>query len=154
MGGVKGTRLTFNYGILSDFATFVKVVSEDDNAISILQDAQDSLPRFENPPLLPMLGPGTGGQVNSRNGYTDDNLDGYPVHFRYEAANCKLFFTQQMTMDITECWRKASQIGWHGASCVVGSSVNEDGTIGNTTLAYDSNVRSGASPLEGPGALA
>lgn len=154
MGGVKGTRLSFNYSILQVFIEMIKANSKNDAALSILNDAADSLPKFEQLPLLPALGPGSGGQVNSLNGYTDDDLDGIPVHFRYEAANCKLFYTQRMTFDITEAWRAASAVGWKGASCVVGSSVNSDGTIGTEVLAYDSNVRSRSYAIEGPGALA
>ena len=105
-------------------------------------------------PLLPLLGPGTGGTVNSLSGYTEDALDSFPVHFRYEAANCKLFYTQRMTADIAEAWRRASQIAWNGASCVVGSTVNDDGTIGDKALEYSSNVRSSAAGITGPGSLA
>lgn len=153
MGGVKGSRLSLNSDILQFTATFVEGLLDNDEAISILNDSAAAFPRFADPPLLPFISGASGGQVNSRNSYHKNDINGYPDHFKYEAANCKLFYTQRMTMDMSEVWRHASRVGWDGASCVVGSTSNADGTIGDTPLAYDERVRSRAAGLPGPGAL-
>lgn len=153
MGGVKGTLLYRNADILSATSQFLTGIKKDKEAIQIVQDAADAFPSLKNAPLMPFVEGASGGQVNALNGYTDDDLDGYPVHFRYEAANCRLFYTQLMTKDVTEQWRHAAAIAWNGAKCVSGSTSNKDWTIGDA-LGYDIRVRSRAAPMANPGSLA
>lgn len=144
MGGVKGTLLQINMNFLRNIMTLFQTVEDknDKQAMSILEAADDYFPYFENPPLRPLPDSTAFGQFNARNGYSDDDLDGYALQFRYEAANCKLFYTQRMNFDVTETWRMVAKVGWGGASCVVGSTTNQDGTIGDTAPAYDKSVLS------------
>ncbi|KAJ4263066.1 hypothetical protein NW762_006680 [Fusarium torreyae] len=152
MGGVKGTLLNFNADIVTAIADVRANANTDKETLSILSDASASFPSVQNPPLLP-LPAGGGGKVNSLNGYTEDNLEGYPVHFRYEAANCRLFYTQRMLASPIESWRRARGVAWNEEPCVQGSTTNKDGTIGDKTLKYNSGVRSRASGIKGPGML-
>ncbi|EWG47349.1 hypothetical protein FVEG_07478 [Fusarium verticillioides 7600] len=152
MGGVKGTLLNFNADITSAIANVRANAKTDKETASILSDASSSFPSSQNPPLLPLPAGGVG-KVNSLNGYTEDNLEGYPVHFRYEAANCRLFYTQRMLASPIESWRRARGVAWNNEPCVSGSTTNSDGTIGDKTLKYDSRVRSRASGIKGPGEL-
>ncbi|KAK7426420.1 hypothetical protein QQZ08_007014 [Neonectria magnoliae] len=153
MGGVKGTLLYRNADIVAASSAFVTGIKKDKAAVKLIQDAADVLPSLKDAPLLPLVQGADGGKVNALNGYTTDDLDGYPVHFRYEAANCRLFYTQRMTKDIREQWRFAAAVAWHGAKCVPGSTNQADNTIGNVTLAYDNRVRSHATPLKNLGQL-
>lgn len=153
MGGVKGTLLSFHSNFVSATAAFFSGVKNDKKALKILQDHEDAFPSLDDPPLLPLTDGATAGKVNALSGYTKDDVDGYPVHFRYEAANCRLFYTQRMLADPSETWRHASAVGWYGASCVSGSTVNSDGTIGDKALKYDVRVRSRARGVQGPGSL-
>ncbi|CAM1502758.1 Fc.00g075340.m01.CDS01 [Cosmosporella sp. VM-42] len=153
MGGVKGSLLNFNGDLITAVTSFIDSVKGDEKAIEILKDAKDAFPTLEDAPLLPLIHGSSGGQVNSRNAYHEDDLDGFPAHFKYEAANCKLFYTQQMTFDVSESWRQAANVAWNGGSCVVGSTVNDDGTIGDEALKYDSRVRSRVPGIKNPGAL-
>ncbi|RSM15423.1 hypothetical protein CDV31_005015 [Fusarium ambrosium] len=153
MGGVKGTLLSFHSDFVTATASFLTSVKNDKKALKILQDHEDAFPSLDDPPLLPLTNGADAGKVNSLSGYTDDDVDGYPVHFRYEAANCRLFYTQRMLVDPSESWRHVSAVGWNGAPCVYGSTVNSDGTIGNKTLKYDARVRSRARGVQGPGTL-
>ncbi|RMJ12403.1 hypothetical protein CDV36_007952 [Fusarium kuroshium] len=153
MGGVKGTLLSFHSDFVTATASFLTSVKNDKKALKILQDHEDAFPSLDDPPLLPLTNGAEAGKVNSLSGYTDDDVDGYPVHFRYEAANCRLFYTQRMLVDPSESWRHVSAVGWNGAPCVYGSTVNSDGTIGNKTLKYDARVRSRARGVQGPGTL-
>jgi hypothetical protein len=149
MGGVKGTLLNFNQDIVSAMAQ-VQAGASTEQALSILSDASASFPSMSNPPLLPLP---NAGRVNLLNGYTEDNLKGYPVHFRYEAANCRLFYTQLMLASPTETWRRARGVAWEGEPCVSGSTTGKNGMIGDKTLKYNPKVRSRASKIEGPGML-
>ncbi|KAF4451167.1 hypothetical protein F53441_5866 [Fusarium austroafricanum] len=152
MGGVKGTLLYFNTDIIKGIAAVRESAPSNKDTKAILSDASSSLPSAENPPLLPLPAGGKG-KVNACNGYTEDDLDGYPVHFRYEAANCRLFYTQRMLASPVESWKRAAGVAWHEEPCVRGSTVNDDGKIGDKALKYDSRVRSRASLVKGPGML-
>jgi hypothetical protein len=59
-----------------------------------------------------------------------DPLGSVPLQFRYEAANCRLFYTWEMSRDITAVWKAAAGVAWEGAKCVPGSTTNADGTMG------------------------
>ncbi|RKK17114.1 hypothetical protein BFJ67_g17839, partial [Fusarium oxysporum f. sp. cepae] len=90
MGGVKGTLLLMSQDLTGVFTKIIDEVKGDEKALSILEDAKDSFPGTRDAPLLPLLTTPAAGKLNAQNGYTLDDLDGYPVHFRYEAAHCKL----------------------------------------------------------------
>ncbi|KAM5376762.1 hypothetical protein ACJZ2D_005385 [Fusarium nematophilum] len=153
MGGVKGTLLSLNSDLVTVTASFLSGVRNDKKAVAILKDAEDAFPSLSNPPLQPLPVGAAGGKVNALNGYAADDLDGYPVHFRYEAANCRLFYTQRMLADPSETWKHASAIAWAGSPCVPGSSAGEDGKMGEKAPKYDSRVRSRAKGVQGPGSL-
>ncbi|CAJ0551057.1 Ff.00g109870.m01.CDS01 [Fusarium sp. VM40] len=152
MGGVKGTLLNFNSEIVTAIAEVRSSAGSDKKKLSILSDASVSFPSMQDPPLLPLTTSGVG-RVNALNGYTEDDLEGYPVHFRYEAANCRLFYTQLMLASPIEAWRRARGVAWNGESCVQGSTTNQNGKIGDKTVKYDSSVRSRAIGITGPGSL-
>ncbi|KAK3322649.1 hypothetical protein B0H66DRAFT_620373 [Apodospora peruviana] len=53
-----------------------------------------------------------------------------PLQFRYEAANCKLFYTWEMARDITAVWKAVVEVTWKKGKCVKGSTTEDDGTMG------------------------
>lgn len=53
-----------------------------------------------------------------------------PLQFRYEAANCRLFYTWDMARDITAVWKAVARVAWRGQKCAPGSTTNSDGTMG------------------------
>jgi hypothetical protein len=75
-----------------------------------------------------------------------------PLQMRYEAANCKLFFTWEMARDITAVWRAAAAAAWRGEKCVPGSTTNSDGTMGGIP-GYTEKVVDQYGLGDGPGAL-
>ncbi|KAF4946671.1 hypothetical protein FSARC_14135 [Fusarium sarcochroum] len=150
MGGTKGTKLALNANLAEDFDIYVGEI-DNSTSLKILEDAWDSIPTIEDPPLLPLL-KGTGG-INGYNGYTTDRLDDYPIQFRYEAANCRLFYTQRMTRNVTEVWRMAADVAWKEGTCVEGSSTGQDGRIGDKALKFDPKVKSRVPAIKGPGSL-
>ena len=52
-----------------------------------------------------------------------------PVHFVYEVANCRLFYTPETVLSVTKMWNAVTDVAWNSAQCVPGSTVNEHGTI-------------------------
>lgn len=75
-----------------------------------------------------------------------------PLQMRYEAANCKLFFTWEMARDITAVWGAAAAAAWRGGKCVPGSTTNADGTMGGIP-GYTEKVVDQYGLGDGPGAL-
>jgi hypothetical protein len=53
-----------------------------------------------------------------------------PLQFRYEAANCRLFYTWDMARDITALWKAVAGVAWRGRKCAPGSTTNSDRTMG------------------------
>ncbi|KAK4119830.1 hypothetical protein N657DRAFT_684142 [Parathielavia appendiculata] len=52
-----------------------------------------------------------------------------PLQFRYEAANCRLFYTWDMARDITAIWKAVAGVAWGGKKCAPGTT-NADGMMG------------------------
>ncbi|KAJ3498907.1 hypothetical protein NLG97_g760 [Lecanicillium saksenae] len=129
-----------NKGLITDL---VRDAQRSRDGQALLQDLGGSIPSIQDPPLLPFIeDPANGGSVNSRNAYSGSDTNGFPLHFKYEAANCRLFYTQKMSIDVTESWRRAAQIAFGNGTCVSGSSTGAGGRIGSKTLQFDPSVRS------------
>lgn len=164
IGGVRGTILTTYTDLRTRFAIFTNRAFASRSAtparLRALSDAVAWTPSFHKPPLMPLAG-GKGdaplglgiGKVNERNGYAVDDLDGVPLHFKYDAAHCRLFYTQRMATDITETWRRAADVTWRGAKCVEGSATGQNSTMGRETVGFSAEVRTRLRPGTGPGAL-
>ncbi|KAL2146372.1 hypothetical protein VTI28DRAFT_4125 [Corynascus sepedonium] len=82
----------------------------------------------------------------------EDDAEVVPMQFRYEAANCRLFFTWDMARNITAVWKATAGAAWRGAKCVPGSTTNADGTIGGVPK-YRKEVEDQYRLGKGPGAV-
>lgn len=58
--------------------------------------------------------------VNARDGIRKGDYTNTPLQFRYEAADCRLFYTAEMTVDVTAIWRAAVDVKWGNEECVAG----------------------------------
>ncbi|KAF9877894.1 peptidase s41 family protein [Colletotrichum karsti] len=101
----------------------------------------------------PLAGPPTSSWVvNSANVYLDDDLEGAPVQFRYEAANCKLFYTWETVTDLRRLWEAVAGVKWRGGRCVEGSTAGgEGGGMGEEAPGFSEEVVSGFGWAAGPG---
>lgn len=127
MGGSKGANAT-NFSSLAAAAA----AAASDSSVS-------GLPNASTPPLNPPLD--SMGTFNLRNVYPEHNSHGPPLQFVYEAANCKRFFTAEESRDVSVHWSVAADVAWYGAKCVPGSTVNQDGTMGNEPPAWSQSAR-------------
>lgn len=82
----------------------------------------------------------------------DDDEGEIPLQLRYEAANCRLFYTWEMARDITAIWRAVKGVAWEGKNCVMGSTTKQDGTIGGV-LGYTPAVEDEYKLPRGPGSV-
>ncbi|KAM3504446.1 hypothetical protein MY11210_008344 [Beauveria gryllotalpidicola] len=151
IGGVKGSQLLANGQNKALITDLVERAERDRVGSKIVQSIQRTIPSIRDPPILPFLeDAANGGTVNVRNAYTGDDADGFPLHFKYEAANCRLFYTREMVQDVTESWRQAARIAFGNGTCVSGSTASSDGRMGSETLAFDPSVRGKAKGIPRP----
>jgi hypothetical protein len=67
--------------------------------------------------------------VNARDALRQGDDSGIPLQFRYETADCRIFYTAEMTIDISASWRAAADSMWGKKNwCVAGQL--QQGTIG------------------------
>ncbi|KAF2817400.1 uncharacterized protein BDZ99DRAFT_405035 [Mytilinidion resinicola] len=51
---------------------------------------------------------------NVRDGLREGDDSGTPLQFRYEEADCRLYYTPEMTVDATAIWKAAADAQWGG----------------------------------------
>lgn len=141
IGGVKGTQILSILNLKELVTTSLEAARNSTDGQKLLQEFGSSLPSIDNSPLLPLIESPDGGTVNFRNAHSGDDPDGFPLHFKYQAANCKLFYTRKMAVDVTESWRQVAKIAFGNGTCVPGSTVNSDGTMGAKAPGFDPSVR-------------
>lgn len=71
--------------------------------------------------------------VNARDALRMGDDSGTPLQFRYEAADCRIYYTAQMTIDISSAWKAAADSMWGNKNhCVAGAL--KQGTIGQNAM--------------------
>jgi hypothetical protein len=79
--------------------------------------------------------------MNVRDALRKSDKTNTPLHFTYEAADCRMYYTADMVVDITAAWRAAADAKWLGKKqCVAGrfrnapaSGLKRRGTYGRQT---------------------
>ncbi|TEA18781.1 Peptidase S41 family protein ustP [Colletotrichum sidae] len=150
VGGVEGAQV-LNFVEVREAVTQIKGDALEHDNTRLLVESYDSLPSTDEPPLLPPLA--QAGAFNYRNAYARKTRDGFPEQFVYEAANCRLFYTEQMIVNPVAIWNVTADTAWGRGRCVRGSTVNADDTIGDETVAFDAKVVSKVEAYSGPGSL-
>ncbi|RAL60784.1 hypothetical protein DID88_009889 [Monilinia fructigena] len=74
-------------------------------------------------------------RFNLRSNMHDGDETSTPLQFQYEAANCRLFYTEEDIYDISGLWKRVQSVVWRGQPCVEGSTITDDDTI--TSHPYD-----------------
>ncbi|KAF2726946.1 hypothetical protein EJ04DRAFT_547474 [Polyplosphaeria fusca] len=62
------------------------------------------------------------GGINLRDNLRRDDPSQTPLEFIYEAADCRMWYTQPMIFDVTQVWKSAYDRMWRNVSCVQGST--------------------------------
>jgi hypothetical protein len=71
--------------------------------------------------------------VNTRDGLKYEDDSGVPLQFIYEEADCRLYYTPEMTTDATAIWKAAADATWGSGKCVGGSTYGKRGAEQKTT---------------------
>jgi hypothetical protein len=108
IGGVKGVN---NYG-------FGFIQSAAQSAVRYDKSLNSSILRenyYDDIVFLRTTSPG----VNCRDGLRQNDTSGIALQFIYEEANCRLYYTPEMTVDVTAIWKAASDAQWgNSGKCV------------------------------------
>ena len=122
VGGVKGTN-NYPWTYIQTLAQYTvqNLSSTPEEAAQLnqteLQDYWNNVP-FDRASI------GNAINVNFRDGIRDDDLEDatdIPLQFVYEAADCRILYTKEMTVDVTAIWKAAADTAWDGKShCIAG----------------------------------
>jgi hypothetical protein len=108
IGGVKGTN-SWGY-------SYIQVAAQ--TAVRYDKSLNNSVLREHYDDDLPFLRSSSAG-VNTRDGLRQNDTSGIALQFIYEEANCRLYYTPEMTVDITAIWKSASDAQWgNSGKCV------------------------------------
>ena len=120
VGGVKGTNdypIDYIQELVADVYDFSTAQEQADYNNTELALYDDATPFYRS-------GIGTSRNVNFRDGIRqgDTSADQLPLQFVYETADCRIFYTKEMVIDVTAIWKAAADSTWLGTNrCVVGS---------------------------------
>lgn len=111
IGGVKGTN-NYGYAYIQVQAQAAVLLAENQSVYntSVLREYYDEIV-FNRAAVSP--------GVNVRDGLKYEDDSGIALQFIYEEADCRLFYTPEMTVDITAVWKSAADAQWGGSGkCV------------------------------------
>ncbi|KAH8716833.1 hypothetical protein GQ44DRAFT_762458 [Phaeosphaeriaceae sp. PMI808] len=123
VGGVKG---------VNNFA-FTFIQSQAQNAIRYMPELKNSTLKEDYSNDLPFMR-STNAGVNNRDGLRRNDTSGIALQFVYEEANCRLYYTPEMTVSITALWKAAADAQWRNSGmCVTGGGYGQKRNIHETT---------------------
>ncbi|KAF9701200.1 hypothetical protein EKO04_000420 [Ascochyta lentis] len=127
VGGVKGVN-NYQFGYIQQAAQY---------AIRFNPAVNDSILRtnFESDMPFYRAAGGVSPGVNVRDGLPQNDTTGIALQFVYEEADCRLYYTPEMTVDITALWKAAADVQWgQGGKCVAGGNYSQKrSNVGTTT---------------------
>lgn len=129
VGGVKGTN-NYPWTYIQALAQFTiqNLSSTPEEAAQLnqteLHDYWSNVP-FDRASI------GNAINVNFRDGIRDADLPDatdIPLQFVYEAADCRILYTKEMTVDVTAIWKAVADTAWDDKSHCVAGSIGGYGT--------------------------
>ena len=115
VGGVRGANV-YLWSTIKEFA---------DDGVLLAQGtprevaANNNLKSYSHTPFS--RASDSGGQVNVRNSVRLDDDEQIPLQFRYQKADCRMFYTMEHTVDMTTLWKSVYDVTWRGARCAQGA---------------------------------
>lgn len=125
VGGVRGVNV-YQMSAISSFAAEARILAAGTSREDIVNQTFDKYSSF------PMLhAADEDGRFNVRDNIRSGEEQQVPLQFKYQAADCRIFYEKEHTVDASTLYRKVSDVAFHGGECVEGSirNVNSDTTI-------------------------
>ncbi|KAL0263626.1 hypothetical protein SLS55_002607 [Diplodia seriata] len=127
IGGVKGTNdwpwdyIQYNVALAYSLANSSEQAYFDTTALADYNDETPFLRAAAN----------TAYNVNFRDGIKKDDFEERtPTQFVYEPADCRIYWTGEMTVDVTAAWKAVADSAWGGSSKCVAGSLGGNATYG------------------------
>ncbi|KAF2084680.1 hypothetical protein K490DRAFT_48525 [Saccharata proteae CBS 121410] len=116
VGGVKGSN-NFAYAYIKSAMQAAYQHANDDEQAKYESAYEQAYGSY-----TPINRAATTPGVNVRDGLRENDTSGVPLQFMYEEADCRIFYTAEMTLDMTAAWKAAADSQWGGNShCVAGT---------------------------------
>jgi hypothetical protein len=116
IGGVKGVN-NFQFGYIQQMAQY---------AIRFMPSLNSSILRTDYYNDIVFSRAAGSPSVNVRDGLPMNDTSGVALQFIYEEADCRLYYTPEMTTDITSVWKAAADAQWGGGGkCVSGGGYGQ-----------------------------
>ncbi|KAI0577606.1 Peptidase-S41 domain-containing protein [Pyrenophora tritici-repentis] len=103
-----------NAAYISATATTLMRTLSDDNEAARLN--RTDMNQFYDTTLFDRLSPGNFMGVPYRNGYRVNDKSNIPIHFKYTPAECRMFYTKAMALDMSAVWEAVADSAW-GTKC-------------------------------------
>ncbi|KZM19878.1 serine-type peptidase [Ascochyta rabiei] len=119
VGGVKGTN-NFPWPYIQSAVQFaVNNLTSSAEEAAKLNSTEFS--EYWSDTVFDRVAIGSSINVNFRDGIRDGDETYTPLHFVYEASDCRILYTKQMTVDATAIWKAVADSTWGGKShCIAG----------------------------------
>jgi hypothetical protein len=123
IGGVKGVN-NYGFGFIQSAAQSAIRFDRSLNSSILRKDYYDDLPFYR----------ASSSGVNNRDGLRRNDTSGVALQFIYEEADCRLYFTPEMTVDITALWKAAADAQWgNSGKCVSAESYGRKRSVEEVT---------------------
>ncbi|GAB7322783.1 hypothetical protein MBLNU13_g05354t1 [Cladosporium sp. NU13] len=120
VGGVKGTNsFPWSYILGSVEIPFQTELLHDADYYA----NETALGNYSDLPLLRA----TNYVVNARDGIREGDKDETPLHFVYEAADCRIYYTPAMVVDQEAVWKTVADTAFKGQSSCVAGEISSGG---------------------------
>jgi hypothetical protein len=117
IGGVKGVN-NYQFGYIQQAAQY-SMQWNPAMTDTILTDFNSDMPFYR-------AAGGASPGVNVRDGLRQNDTTGVALQFVYEEADCRLYYTPEMTVDITALWKAAADARWgQSGKCVAGGNYGQ-----------------------------
>ncbi|OAR02878.1 hypothetical protein LLEC1_06783 [Akanthomyces lecanii] len=133
MGGVRGAQASQYSNIAESVKSAAEAVQNLTNtSAAFSSEFRKEFAKAMPVPLAEFPARLAGGSVNLRNAYQQGN-DDLPLQFQYQAADCRLFYTEENIRNPASIWKSAKEALWGGKGCVRGSTGATGSQADNTT---------------------
>lgn len=121
VGGVKGTSMR-SYGTIFE-SVQVSFAYEFVHSRDFYN--RTALGAYNN-----LAGHRTRASVNSGEGFRQNDTSNIPLHFQYEPADCRIYYTPEMAVDMTAAWKTVADSAFNAVNhCIAGGfSSGEEGS--------------------------
>ncbi|KAF2146091.1 uncharacterized protein K452DRAFT_105588 [Aplosporella prunicola CBS 121167] len=116
VGGTKGTN-NFGWAALQVWVQTAFKYATDEEKEKYNSSYQNTYASY-----TPFNRAASTSNVNVRDGIRKDDETGTPLQFIYEPADCRIFYTAEMTLDASAIWKAAADSKWGDKSHCIDSS--------------------------------